>query len=194
MCAKIFIRGRNPIEIENQTAKELKEEWENKTMPEKVDLGDNIFLSRDIKGLEGILSEEKKRETIDDPAYREKIKQFERDFLNWLEKNLQYKGKAFSAHKWFEELGAASELNIIDSVLYVGLSRKWSDFQELRYRREMATGTHRSFAELMGDFKAKEPVLLKDIKDEDFQSTLNEKDKQDYEGMFGEKSYKEETA
>jgi len=144
--AKIYLRARRPIEVDNETAKKIKREWLNKDLPDMVDVGSDIFKSQDIRGIEGIYDKQNGKNggyDLDNPSHKSIIKQFEKDFLDWLDKSPEYQNKPFSFFEWSESLGAIkiNEQNIetiVDIVLYEELNKKWSALQDLRNRRVMA--------------------------------------------------------
>lgn len=88
---------------------------------------------------------------LSNPAYKEEIKQFEKEFLKWKTENpTENKVKNIFAHiRWFESLGVIETkwdeftpdiTMILKNDLYTKLSKKWSDLQSLHSFREKAQG------------------------------------------------------
>jgi len=158
--AKIFLRARLPIAIDNEKAKQLKEQWIAGTLPVMIDTESESFKSRDISGFGEIFGEDNtgKRYDLDNPVQVEIIKQFEKDFKGYLKEHstlCNWKDRTFIHLLWFQELGAIkikgdtnkkptsdnvwiANYSVVDPILFTELQKKWSAFNELRWRREMA--------------------------------------------------------
>lgn len=149
--AKIILRGgRNPIEIDNQRAKEIKKDWLNSILPRQVDVGTAVFLSSEIKSIEG-LGEVKNpfRYDLNNSSHKQEIKDFEKEFLSFCKENpsvCDWKDRIFIHLKMFEKLGAIkifgdprkNNYSVINPKLCETLFRKFGALQVLRWLRERA--------------------------------------------------------
>ncbi len=147
--AKIYLRSRREaIFINDKRVEQLKKDWINKTLPEKIEVDGEVFNSKDIRGFSGIgLAKRVKEYNLDDPQDRAEIKAFEKEWEKWLLKNSSYKGAAQLSEKWFADLGASKiderreekwkrpHVIVVDSDLYSKLRSKWSALGELCSRR-----------------------------------------------------------
>ena len=150
MCAKIFLKGKlQGIDINDELAKKINEDWLLGSLPDVVSLDDsNSFKRSELKSIEGIYTEkQEKKYDLDNPNDRKIIKDFEKEFLFWLETNPKYKSSPFSDHKWYESLDIIrvtsedfTQFNIYRDRTkeFKEIKKKWSALQSLRIRREEA--------------------------------------------------------
>lgn len=169
--AKIFLRGRQPIALSNEKAKQLKDEWLANILPDVVDTDFGTFKSRDISGFGEIFGEDKteRRYDLNDPKQKELIRQFEIEFKNYMAQHPDYnwENRMYISLLWFQELGAIKlkgdtskkptidnlwnyRYSIVDPILFKELSKKWSALNELKWRRTTAKRAEREAMESMG--------------------------------------------
>jgi hypothetical protein len=66
---------------------------------------------------------EQETDRLNDFEYREEVKQFEKDFQNWKEKNPQYQGKPFLLERYSASLGAI-RIKIADDLIDIVVVRQ----------------------------------------------------------------------
>lgn len=160
--AKIYLKARKePMVVDNSTARDLNEQWLSGKLTGVVSVEGNTFEARDLRGIEGVVANwEDDKIDLDNPEHRKIVREFEREFLSFIENNPEKYLKEVTGPNgtwkigfreyWCESLGIIKfkhpkesplylcDIEILSPNLYGKFEKKWSAFQELRYRREKA--------------------------------------------------------
>lgn len=150
--AKIFITGRNPVEITKDEAVRINEMWvasrpkgKEYLIPEVLEAGGHTFLAKDIKGFEfgdGLIAQERAEYDLFDEAQKAKVKAFIREFDDWKAQHPEIT----EWHQWayMQERGAIKmgkhrpDDEILNYDLFRELQKLFSSRQTLIYSREKA--------------------------------------------------------
>ena len=147
--AKIFLRGKlQGVEVNDETAKQMKTDWLLGSLPDVVEVGETVFKRTELKSIEDIYKEkQEKKYDLNNFDDKEIIKSFEKEFISWLKNHQQYKDNPFSVHKWYESLGLIkihsedfTQFGVYKGKVkeFVEIQKKWSALQSLRIRRVKA--------------------------------------------------------
>ena len=139
--AKLYLRGRNDaILLNNTEAKDLKEKWIKGELPSKVDLGEYVFESKDIRSIDGVMEEDAMiyRYDLRIPEHKESILLYEQEYKAWKDKKKDKK-----VDYWWEELGVIRIENkklgwytVLDVRSMNEHQAKWSALQGLINERD----------------------------------------------------------
>lgn len=172
--SKIFVIGREPVNTTKNEATRVKAMWEASKekgkeylLPKVVDVGNASFEGKDIRGFEitnDSLVFEDSEYDLTDPAQKDKVKTFEKEFVQYCEIN---KGK-FQAGEIFnhflEDRGAVKisgkyfEFTVIDEKKYKEFNKLFSSLNTLRCLREKAANYNDP------DFAEKRVQMFKEMK------------------------------
>lgn len=149
--AKLFIRGVGEVEVKNDCAISLKDQWYQGFLKgKKIDLGDIMFSGDDIKAikLDSELRPDDQPEynvAVDGPE-KDKVKSFEVRFEDWKARHPQY--TEWQEYHFLEELGLIKMGNTRpeDTIIDIGDNNKkyfeykklFASLQTLKYYREKA--------------------------------------------------------
>jgi len=172
--AKIFIKGKTtPIEIEEERAKALKQDWLKGRLPNIIDLETVTIKASEIKMIEltSDIKEKfpKKGLDLDNPEDLKEVKNFEKDFKKFMRDNpklANWEGRIFIHLIWFERLGAIKingdtsrlpsadncwnvNYDVIDMELFNKLQQRFSAWNLLRWKRERAKQFEKEAREIL---------------------------------------------
>ena len=141
--ARLYWRGRkDPILLNNKEAGSLKDKWLKGELPHKVDLGEYVFESKDIRSIDGVMEEDATiyRYDLSISEHKESILLYEKEYKAWKEKDEDKK-----VDYWWEELGVIRIENkklgwytVLDRKSMNEHQAKWSALQGLINSREAA--------------------------------------------------------
>jgi hypothetical protein len=155
--AKIFIVGRNPIEVSRDDAIRLNDMWiasrdsrstiKNNLLPEVLEAGGQTFLSRDIKGFDfsdGFVKQGIPEYDLNDPAQKAKVKSFMAEFDDWKARHPEI--TEWHEYHYLEEQGVikmgkhrSDDVIVVSDISkYQELKKLFSSRQTLLYLRERA--------------------------------------------------------
>lgn len=178
--AKIFITGRNPVEITKDEAIRINEMWvasrpkgKEYLIPEVLEAGGQTFLAKDIKGFEfgdGLIAQEQAEYDLHDEAQKAKVKSFEVKFNDWKARHPEI--TAWHEYEYMQALGVLKMgKHRPDDVIadigdggrkYQELKKLFASLQTLKYYRE------KSQANNDPDYEANRVAMFQRMKEQAF--------------------------
>jgi len=161
--AKIYIKSREPILVEAEKALQIKNDWiANPRSKDIAEINGESFPICDIKGFGGIIIRGSdyvgKRYNLDVPEDRQKVREFESEFLVWRNGDGKKYSSIMAEPRFLEAKKACSfngegkyisDIVIRDVALYERLSSLCSALQSLRIRRQIARGAERQSMDVL---------------------------------------------